>query len=33
MVQSVLRGEREAKDAAGIAATEMQRIVDKWERV
>jgi hypothetical protein len=33
MVQSVLRGEREAKEAAGIAATEMQRIVDKWERV
>ena len=33
MVQSVLRGEREAKDAAGIAATEIQRIVDKWERV
>jgi len=33
MVQSVLRGEHEAKDAAAIAATEMQRIVDKWERV
>ena len=33
MVHSVLRGEREAKDAAGIAATEIQRIVDKWERV
>lgn len=33
MVHSVLRGEREAKDAAGIAAAEIQRIVEKWERV
>lgn len=32
MVQSVLRGEREAKEAAGIAAREIQRIVDKWEQ-
>jgi multiple sugar transport system substrate-binding protein len=33
MVQSVLRGEREPTDAAAIAATEMQRIADKWRRV
>lgn len=33
MVQSVLRGERQAADAAAIAATEMQRITDKWRQV
>jgi multiple sugar transport system substrate-binding protein len=31
MVQSVLRGERSASDAASVAATEMQRIVSRWE--
>ena len=33
MVQSVLRGERDAKDAAGIAAAEIQSIVTRWNQV
>jgi multiple sugar transport system substrate-binding protein len=32
MVQSVLKGERTAADAASVAATEMQRIADRWSR-
>jgi ABC-type glycerol-3-phosphate transport system substrate-binding protein len=31
MVQSVLKGERSATDAASVAATEMQRIVSRWQ--
>jgi ABC-type glycerol-3-phosphate transport system substrate-binding protein len=33
MVRSVLRGERDAADAAGIAASEIQRIVTRWSQV
>jgi multiple sugar transport system substrate-binding protein len=32
MVQSVLQGQRRAEDAAAAAATEIQRIVDKWKQ-
>ena len=32
MVQSVLKGEHPASDAASIAATEMQRIVARWQQ-
>ena len=32
MVRSVLKGERSATDAASVAATEMQRIVSRWQR-
>jgi hypothetical protein len=32
MVQSVLREEHSPEDAAGIAATQIQRIADKWEQ-
>jgi multiple sugar transport system substrate-binding protein len=33
MVQSVLKGERSAEDAAATAAAEIQRIADKWKQV
>lgn len=33
MVATVLKGERSPEDAAAAAATEMQRIVDKWKQV
>ena len=32
MVQSVLKGERSATDAASVAAIEMQRIVSRWQQ-
>ena len=33
MVATVLKGERSPEDAAAAAATEMQRIVDKWKQI
>jgi ABC-type glycerol-3-phosphate transport system substrate-binding protein len=33
MVQSVLKGESTPEDAAAAAASEMQRIADKWKQV
>jgi multiple sugar transport system substrate-binding protein len=33
MVQSVLKGERTPEEAASMAATEIQRIADKWKQV
>jgi multiple sugar transport system substrate-binding protein len=33
MVQSVLKGERSPEEAAASAATEIQRIADKWKQI